>query len=599
MPDLLRVLVALETDEQVSAWRNSKRISADQSVVALSPETDASLDELGIAHKTIEDFYSEAELMRLATPNNAVVESLCADMDRLIGVRIGAVLPEFSAYYHAGRLRVLRDAFQRAAFCLGAMLDVVNPSRVIAGRAKEGDYPEISVRTADFLSGVLAHLCRQRGIPFETLEATGDGVVSKRHPLSMAKSYARLVREKLRSALKRRGDIAYFFWPGMSETALARSGLTAVRLPVAPKSSALELSGFDLASLHSYFTFGRDNLFALALPHLQAFTSAFRTRSIAQLRRTERALKRSKARACLAFAPLGIEAVSAMLAARRANMPAIVLQHGGFNGYANFAMLAFTDFGINDHYLCYGPGVANNLAAMANRLTPVRNRPINIMPKGSPSIYAIYKSRSPLPRRQDGPPRVIYVPTYLAGAARYLAGHHRADIAYWKLQKKVLTILLGRPDWEVHFRPPPLLDFVRNPVLPWLQRNTGHQIRIRADKTFSELLMTERFDLIITEAVMTVLLESIATEAQVVTQFEPAVMSLHPAAEAALRGRASVAFSDEAYLSDIRSALDQVQTSLRDDTFLFQYGLAVADEDPSVLQAEALADIVKENHCAV
>jgi hypothetical protein len=370
-------------------------------------------------------------------------------------------------------------------------------------------------------------------------------------------------------------------------------------LPAAPGSgvSFLETPGVNLMSLAQYFTFGRDRLFDLAAPSLRTLMGSFRSRSLMQLCQTERVLAKAGVKACVVTAPLGLEAVNALVAARRASMPAVVLQHGGFNGYADFAMLPFTDFGVNDHYLCYGPGVSKNLAPLASRLTPVRNREIQVRAIGSASIYAIYRARKSA-SASVAKRRVIYVPSFLSGSGRYLAGHHRADIGYWRLQRCVLTLLASRKDWDVQFCPAPK-NFVANPVLPWLTRQQGWHVRLRQEMSFGELLQRERFDLIVTDAVTTVLLEALATGASVVAQFDGAVMKVQEDALALLQRRAKVSFTDAAFLADISTALDNEGGSEAiDDAFLFQYALTGPNEDPASLQVAALKSIVDTSHAA-
>jgi hypothetical protein len=587
-----KCLLALETLEQIAAFGPALNDTSAFVVVALSAEVDDRLDVMGIVHATIEDFYSESVLMKQAADNNGKIDALCASIDGLMGVQFGSKLPDFSAYYHRGRLRVMFDAFQRAAFCIGAMLDELAPSKVMTGQAQAPDVSQIWVSAPDFLSYTVAELCRRRGIecattPVHQSVEVRPGLVSQ---LVVA---SRGLRNVFRSMLRPAGDIAFFFWPEIPGAELKRVGLRPVGLPEAPRQAVVSGPKISLASLEPHFIFGYNNLYALAERHIRAFVENFRVRNLKQLRRTERIVSRSGAKACLATAPVNIEAVNALLAARRANIPAIVLQHGGFNGYAEYTILPFTDFNLNDHYFCYGAGVAESLAPMAEQKTLVRQQSVAVTPTGSSSIHAIYKNRAlPQPGSRR---RVIYVPAILGGSIRYMAGHLRPDIAYWRQQRNVLKLLMSHPDWEIHLRPPPP-NLVRNPLTDWLERQAGTDVRLRGGDTFGSLLTKEHFDLVVTDAVTTVMLEALATRAQVVTQFDQTVMTLRPEAETLLKLRAAVTFAEEDFLAEIDRAMKlpvsaNMDTQI-DDSFLMRYALTGANDEPGALQVSAVQEIL-------
>lgn len=582
------VLCAVETATDVELWRNSG-LNADI-VVALSVEALRALDAAGVPYTTIEDYYSEAELRTTADDGNQRVRELCGVLDRLTGVQFDDGPPAFSAHYYAGRLRVLRDSFLRAVFVLKALCTDISPTQVVLAPAAPPGTADIWIDDPRFLSYVLADICRQRGIAVKLLPPPPTRKVAKPQARAIIMGWLRRWRDHLRAFRPGHGDVAYYLWPNQPNAELLRRNIKAVALPSGPATGTAPYRG-DLSAADEFFRFGDIATGHLARPHMAELLGTFRARHVACLARMSRALRRSRAKVGLASAALSVETVCLLLAARRIGLPTVALQHGGFAGYCRWDMLPFIDLNLNRHYLVYSMGVAEAMRDEATAKPPLRPWPVQMRAVGSPTVAAIRAKRGG-PRGTR--PKVLYVCTFLCGSTRYLAGHHRADIAYWRTQCSVLGELGRHLDhWDVMFRPPPHRNEDTNlAALETLARNSG--IQVCSDGSLADLLVTENFDLIVTDAVTTVLLEVLATDARVITWFDPDIMRLDPGAAALLAPRADVALSTDDYIARIGATLAAgPKPAILDDGFLHHYAL-VGETEPDVLMAQELAAIALE-----
>lgn len=581
-------LHALETAVDVDTWKGRYTLQADDVVVALSAEAMDALKAAGIVHKTIEDFYAETDLTAAAANGNHIVKKICAALDACAEISFDQGLPEFSTLYYAGRLRVLRDNFLRAAFVLKALLDTTLPKYVISAQVAAPDTSEIWVTDPRFLSWVLFEICQHRKIaqhPFPTPPSPAR----RSQSIGMVfKNFLRFTRDTFLVLSPPQADLAYYYWPSYPETDLKQAGLRTVRFPRAwPVKVARQ--NIDTSGVWSFFEFDGLPLGKLAHPHLVTLLTEFRARHTACLRRYEKCLTRSKTKAVVASAALSIEAVVALLAARRADLPAIALQHGGFVGYCNWEMVPFIDLNLNDHYLVYGPGVTQFLETPVREEIVPRKHPVAFHETGSHNVSTIFKARCK--PSSDKKTCVLYISTYLCGSSRYLAGHHRPDIAYLKAQRDVLRLLASHSDmWNIHYRPPPHHHF--SPTETAIPHIDLGRMSVHTQGDLISLLKNTPFDLIITDAVTTVLLQAIATTARIITWFDKDIMRPNSEAMTLLQKRADVAFSEEEYLSNIRKALHEKRRSHEtDDHFLMQYALS-GTSSPATLQVQALGKII-------
>jgi|GEM_PF-5557206 len=586
-----KTLYAFETKDDVDFFLKQSSFTPDDWVVALSAQAKAALERHEIIHTSIEDYYDEAALMRAAVNSNQVIAELCSELDRLMGVSIGGVLPPFSAYYYAGRLRILRDNFLHASFVLEAVITKIKPDRVHLVGTSAANFSEVWVMNVRFYSWVLKEICEQSQIETHCFHQVVDAVPRLSFRDRMSGSIRR-IKNMVRLALCTKADLAYYLWPNMPQGSLKKANVDVFRMPSAPLKGA-KLEAPDLKTTWEYFSFGVFKLGALADVYLKAYVTQWRALHEACLKQYETIVRNKNIRLGVVSAALTLEPVALMIALRRAQKQTVALQHGGFVGYCDWTMVPLIDFNANEHYFAYGPGVNSALRSTAEIETPIRAFPVTLHEVGSSSVYDLIQHRK---NETNEKPRVLYVTTFLSGPRRYLGGHLRPDIRYLRTQKAVLETL-GRysESWETYFRPPP------HPSQALMLEGASENITLCTEGDLVSLLKNVSFDLVVTDSVTTVLLEVIATNTNVVTWFDTDVMNLSPEGEKLLEKRADVAFSYEEYLALIEQALQkkaekQSENDI-DDSFLMKYALSEGSA-PNDRCAELLLEILEKDKIA-
>lgn len=581
------VLHALETAADVAIWRAKNPGIVDEIVVALTPEASQALEGIDVAHKTVEDFYSEGELCTRAEKGCEVTRALCEALDKAMGIAIGDGLPPFSAHYYAGQLRVLYGNFLRASFMMRSMLDALEPSRVVLVTSPQPDASNIMIVDSRFLSRVLTEIMRQKGISFETFLCTPDAEI-QRTPLSKKfKNALRRCRDALRAQFPAQGDIAYHIGVKLPERELAQKGLRVFPLPSCHQPS-VEGEISDFFAVAGFFKFDGIDLNELARPSLVAFTGTFRNRHLAFLKRTEKVLVRSGAHAVVSESARQIEPVSALLAARRVGIPAVVIQHGGLGGYCLWDMIQFIDVNINNDFFAYGEGVIETIRPLANATNKVRDHQVRMHAIGASQVWDIRQNCGKTQNRSRL--CALYVTNPLGGSASYMGGQQRPDFLYWRTKREVLRTMVGHSaDWDVHFRPPPNIPDL---ALTGLSADDREKVTLRRDDGLVSILENETFDLIVIDTLATSLLQCLATQSRIVTWIDPLSMQFSPGSIEMLKRRADVSEAPEDYVSCISQAMNEKQRpGPVDDGFLLRYSLA-GEENPDDLTANALAQIV-------
>lgn len=178
----------------------------------------------------------------------------------------------------------------------------------------------------------------------------------------------------------------------------------------------------------------------------------------------------------------------------------------------------------------------------------------------------------------------------MMGTARFLCCGTYPDIWYARVQYTVLDILNDHElDTMIKFYPNNRLN---NYNVEYAQQLPNVRI---VENNLVEILKSQDFDLIITEACATTLLEILCTKSQVIL-FAPAdFVSLKPAAAELLIKRVFFSESTECYFRTIKDVLNPGSTpeiKNIDDDFLLRYGLESINADPVMLARNHLQVIM-------
>lgn len=158
------------------------------------------------------------------------------------------------------------------------------------------------------------------------------------------------------------------------------------------------------------------------------------------------------------------------------------------------------------------------------------------------------------------------------GTHRYFSWCSYPDIWYARLQHQVIKQLQksGKKNMSVKFYPN---DRYLNPNVEICQKDETINV---LSGLLPQILMTNNFDLIISEAWATTFLEILCTNAQIIMLYPKDFICIDPNAMKMITNRVFVADNEAAYLKLIGDALAET-SPLTDkklnDEFLFTYGI--------------------------
>lgn len=587
----------LETGDEVQALIAAGR-AGTCTAIAMTPSADFAASQAGIAYLNVEDLYDEQELLALGDANFLRLATLCHELDAILGVNAGEKTPIFSASYYSFSLKLFLDGLSHAIFVVAKCLNRLQPTEVLYC-STDAVYPTSEsgfIDTQKLYAPAISLICANRSLNCVSLttDLIDDAQPPKktnllnRIPSQLRKLGYELARNALSSARRLgkndgRAVLVHRIWCDDGYDKLKKSGVRVVPIStLASDDRSLAFTSPDLQRLRPYFLIDTVDAFTLALPFLTEVVCGWRARHTRLVEVYIKAFSREKHPVVLGAGPIAIGHVAAVVAARRLGIARISVQHGGFNGYAEFPVIYLHDLYLSDHYACWGEGVSTGLATIPeNPVGQEFRQPITFHATGSARLYALrQKLRLQPPPTPNKRKRVVYVMTGLPGSFRYFSGNLYPDILTWRMQRRVIELLLQNPDIDLTLKPG-RSDTTHNPLSDWLGQQNAPGLITRSDVSLSQLLEEQAFDLVISDAPATSLLEALCSRANVVALFLESHLQVDRQAMDLLKRRAAVSPSIEAYLADIKNALNVVTPqppTEPDDLFLERYGLGNAGD---------------------
>lgn len=602
-----RVAIFLETEHEVGRFLASGACPRGV-VVAAAPPADFAAESANITYRRIEDLYDEVELLSFGDSGWEHLDSICRTVDRILGVEYGASLPEFSAHYYALSVKMFVDSLLRAGFVVRKALAALDVAQVYYyPPASSLPINEIGAIDTDKLFGyVLPLVCAGQGISCHPL-GTPENVTTPPAPRSAG------VMSDVRRGIKRLLRVTA---PGILAALRGRSATTVVvhriwcddgfqrlrkgAMRVIPVSTLVEDAptpaerSFDLTPLQPLFQLNGIDFFPLASVFFDTLVHDWYPRHRRIVSRLEPALA-SLGRVVVAGAgPVTVRDVATAVAARRVEVPSVVVQHGGFIGYAKYPILYLNDVFLSDHFVSWGEGVTDELSHIDPDLPGAMFRqPMAFHSLGSPRMCELRTRLRTRPRKREGRKlRVVYVMTTLPRSFRYFSWNLYPDILAWRMQRRVIELLRSYDDVELILKPG-RGDGNYNPLLKWLAGQGGGHIPVRTDVSLADLLLEQEVDITILDTPATTLLEAICGTNKVVALFLDTHLRLTPVARELLRRRAVVSETTEDYLADIKHVVEEAlagSSEESDDAFLASYALG-GDTAPF----EAFADLLQRS----
>ena len=485
----------------------SSQASTDLSLVALTPEADYAAERRGLPYYTIEDLYSEEELLKRGLENFSIVEQLCAEFDRRLHASLSSFpfVRRFSLRHQFYHMKILMDALLHRTFTLKSALETFVPATVVCFVA------QLVTDTLYFLdeslfSLVLQSIARQMGCSLvqltPILKANPVPVLTPRQRFrrllsvlpggqSVLKS-ARQLRTRLRSVTNDSKSpsagvpnkvapsensstiILTNYWSdkevldcwvasggrivGWREL-LQQSAPEPLTTAAWPDSESMLRPFWDsLVAEESFRTFfqieGLD-LFSVVEERLRYIVFNMIAKYLSIVVTMDRALETLPNPIVLGSALLNIEDVACVAAARHRGIPTVVHQHGGFVGYPNYPMLRYSELQLADYFLCYGEGVCEHVNRTFSQKTREENRTIaQPIAVGSAALDRLRAESRELAGQKPASVlnhdrRAMYITTGLMSDLRYFSKHIYPDIWYWRLQREVVRVCSQFPDIQL------------------------------------------------------------------------------------------------------------------------------------------------------
>lgn len=632
--------------EELQRW--SQKTASPLTFVALAPEADYAAQQLDLRCYSIEEFYSEEDLLRLGIKNFDVATEVCQQIDLGLDSCLGKFPSEygFSASYYFYYIKRLLDTLLHRAYTLASVINRLEPAGVVyfdtqshsheddrlyflgqsvsslvlpllarKAKCKVTQLPAILPvrrKMRFFTSSVLRLQCRQAisWLPGGQQMLAGWRWFRKSrdvsNPVESAMTIDGMRLSNMTLLNTNCQDIGIFeSWGArvvhLSDFLASNKGRKCVATEKLPSlDSQLKKLWGELVidqPFRDLFEMLDIEVFSVVESQLRHFLLSVVPRHLRLVSVIEARLKELSNPVIVGKVPLSVENIACFVAARRCGVPTVGYQHGGFIGYSDFPMMRYTEVQLPEYFLCFGEGVADYVTKQLDRPSAKRvlARPI---PVGSPmldNLYAAHRIPGPAGDGSENIRRVMYVPTQLLGDQRYFSWHIYPEIWYWRLMRDVIRLVCQSPDWELIVKPYPW-DWVENPIDTWIQEQKFKNCRVVRDVSFSEVLRMG--DMFINDSLGTTLLQALVTDKPVVVFADQRFMHLCAGAEALLRKRVILSKTRDEFLENIAAALQKPRWSRVasvNDEFLQSFGTHQNDGRSADRALKVLCELAERN----
>jgi len=652
----MKRLLMFQTAEELNRLKHSFNLfDKTNLLLALTPEADYAAEKLKLEYKTIEDFYSDPELMELGIQNFANVRDFCVELDLHLSQALKDI-PEaeaISTHDDFYDLKRLFDALLHRTFTLTSAITKVSPELIVYF-----GYPSFK---RDIKSDIENNLLISRIIPIIARKLSIKTVVLPCHKITenfdlFKKAFkytlinqlskfprARILVSELVKLRKRLlfnenikpftemlsrdnnsitliGDPDSPFDDGRVirkwiDSGTGNSFTLCQIMEIGENTSRKEIYRFyatarkactnawkqiDCNSIREFFQIAGLDLYPLVKPFLKDYICSTIPARVVSARKLRIGLRRiRKGAIVMPYVPGWVANI-----ARQAGIPTVAFQHGGGYGYLDLPITEHELLGT-DYFFCYGPGVSEfyETPSPNAHLSSDTPRPIPL-PIGSPCLDILKQREQRLDESQilrdaitQSRRAIIYVMTNLTGDRRYFSYHTYPDIWYWRLQREIIQVCTEFVNIHliVKLYPP---HPVKNPLGKWIRQKSFSNCEMVQDKPFIDML--GQADLFIIDYPSTMLLQALTTDKPIIAFAERRSLRLDPSAARLLRKRVIFSETKEEFLRDIVTVLSQLDrwTSLahRNDEFLRAYGTYLNDGNSAERAKQVLLKILQNQY---
>lgn len=629
----MKKLLMFQTAEELNRLKQSNLLDKTNILVAITPEADYAAEKLKPEYKTIEDFYSDTELMELGIQNFANVRDFCAELDLHLFQALKDI-PEaeaISTHDDFYDLKRLFDALLNRTFTLTSAITMISPELIVYF-----GYPSFKrdirsdIENNLLISGIIPIIAKELDIETVVLPSEDFDLLIKKalkytliNQLSKFPRAQILVSElvKLRKRLLFNADIKTFSEVLLQEKKsitligdsdspfddgrvirkwvdsgtgnfftlrqIMKIGGNTNRKEIyhlyaaARKACTNAWERIDCNAIREFFQIEGIDLYPLVKSFLKDYICFTIPKHIVEVKKLKNGLR--QIRPCIIMTS-GISGRVATIA-RKANIKTVDFQHGGTYGYLDNPMLEHLFLGT-DYFFCYGTGVSEfyETPSPNAHLSSNARRPMP-MPIGSPSLdFLMQRERISKPKNsKNGKDKtVVYVTTNLGGDGRYFSYHMYPDIWFWRLQRRVIETCTECQNIQLIVKLYPQKgirkDLIHNPIRDWLNDVSLPNCQALEHTPFTDLLSIG--DLFIIDVPATTLLEALTTTKPIITFADHKWVKVDSAAAALLRKRVILAESAEQFLYEIGNFLqcsDWCLPQQVNDEFLRAYGTHLND----------------------
>ena len=619
-------LVLVEDGEQLRALYGRSGSRSGEQIVVLTPSAEYAAERAGIPHVPITALYSESELFRSASENVSHVDAFCRRVDELLihtNSPEASALEGFSAFDLFLWLRILFDSTLSRSFCLESTIRNVKPERITYFRARaEHVRDDLLFRDRTLTPAVVHELAERLGIAVRQLDppsARSTGPVQRRQWRSLmtrARDGVSYLRWSVVGAGREDGGVTlipisegYDLGPTIREWRRRRLALVPYRavrwkLRDAPKAARTRLTHVGQSildqiqrdqQLHKLFTFGAVQALHVVQTRLEHLFLRMVPRLAGLIERARALLSETRGGLVVGTPALALPQVAVLVAARSLGMPTVLYQHGGGYGLLEMPMVEDHELALADHFLCYGPKVAElyHSVSRVDRRPSARPR-ASLLPVGSAALDELRTragAAAPPRRSVDGIRTVVYVVTNFSSDVEYFDYRTYPDLPYWRLQKEVVLRCARRRNIRLLIKLHPS-DGVSHPMSELVRDRGLANCEVLVATPFTDLLdVADLF--VIDYPSSTSLLQALTTDRKIIALADAKYTRPYPRAVELLRNRLVLATSSDEFLHRIDATLDEPDWSLPepiDNEFLHAYGTG-ADGNSSSRAIEALLGI--------
>jgi hypothetical protein len=346
----------------------------------------------------------------------------------------------------------------------------------------------------------------------------------------------------------------------------------------------------DLCSnsdIRDLFKYDGNNLFALVEPSLHYFTVDVIRANIFAYQVVHHAIQRRNISVLLgSWPPVSPQSIGAFKAARQAEIPSIVRQHGGFNGYFENPILKYVDLQFSDYYFCFGDGVRKYVEKQSTAATTAE-RPLHIATPITIASSELRDLRVEVRQTGKGTPlatnrtrRVAYLTALLTDQRLLIRQTYYPPIWYWRLQRRVVQLCSIYPNVNLSIKTHPRDDLV-NPLADWIEYRQLSNCQLVGDVSLSDLLSNN--DLLILDTPATTLLQALTTNKKILLFADRRYTRIFPEARSLLEKRVTFSTTESEFLAAIHNVLEHnlwPPPANTDDDFLSLYGVKDDSQNP-------------------